>query len=190
MSFFRILVSHVDNAVSLGDRWFHTLEYNTVITKCLNLIMFLADSFQGICKQSHWTEQTGLKLLLRTSKAFSFTVTQGREGWLKIENIPRDYAPLTLLPILYLSHLSPNQVSDYLCFHPYILKWLRKNCLQKIRIHKETETYHSMSWGNKHFSCGENLSILMLSFQGASWSQFVKSFNSAQKSCIGIKTTS
>lgn len=131
MSFFRILVSHVDNAISLGDRWFHTLEYNTVITKCLNLIMFLGDSFQGICKQSHWTEQTGLKLLLRTSKAFSFTVTQGREGWLKIENIPRDYVPLTLLPILYLSHLSPNQVSDYFCFHPCILKWLRKKLSSK-----------------------------------------------------------
>lgn len=52
------LGSHVDNAVTLGDRWFYTLEYNTVITGCLNLVMFLEDSCQGISRQSHRTEQT------------------------------------------------------------------------------------------------------------------------------------
>lgn len=149
--------------------------------KYLNLIMFLGDSFQGICWQSHSTEQIDLKLLLRISKTFSFTMTQGREGWLKVENFPRNHIPFTLSSILYLSHLSPNQVPDSLTF-VFILcfKLSEKKILFKNKNpQSDWNMSHSMSWGNKHFSCGENLSILMLSFQGASWPLFVKSFNSA-----------
>lgn len=68
-------------------------------------------------------------------------MTQGREGWFKVENFPRDYIPLTLLFILYLSHLSPNQVPDSLTF-VFILcpKLIEKKFSSKTRIHKVTET--------------------------------------------------
>lgn len=83
------------------------------------------------------SKQKDLKLLLKTTEAFSFTMIQGREGWLKVKNFPGYYRSLALLSILYLSHLSSNQVPDsftfaYLSFHPYILRWLKKkNSLQK-----------------------------------------------------------
>lgn len=136
------------------------------------------------------SKQNALKLLLRTSKVFSFTMTQSRERWLKIETFPRDYVLLALLPILYLSRLSPTQVFDLLfLFSSLYPKLIENKILFKNKNpQRDWKMSHSVSWGNKHFSCGKNLSFLILSFQGAPWPQFVKRFNSTHKKIVlGLK---
>lgn len=185
------LGSHVDNAVTLGDRWFYTLEYNTVITGCLNLVMFLEDSYQGISRQSHRTEQTKRpKVASENYQSFFIHYDSGQRRVAQVKNFPGYYRSLELLSILYFSHLSSNQVPDsftfvYLCFHPYILRWLEKKKIlfKNKNPQSDWNMSHSMSWGNQHFSCGENLSILMLRFQGASWPQFVNSAHTHKKIC-------
>ena len=124
------------------------------------------------------SKQKVLKLLLKTTEAFSFTMIQGREGWLKVKNFP-GYSRSLALSFLCLSHLSSNQVPDSLFSSLYPKTIRKKNILVKNKNpQSDWNMSHSMSWGNQHFSCGENLSILMLRFQGASWPQF---FNFAHK---------
>lgn len=141
--FFRTLVSHVDNAVSFGDCWFHTSGYNSVNTKCLNLIMFFGDSFQGICWQSHSTEW------IERPKIFFWELPKLFHSlWLKAE---KDGSKLRIvLETLYLLHYylvfkhfksKPSSWFSYLCFHPYVLNWLKKKFSSKTRIHKVTETW-------------------------------------------------
>ena len=79
---------------------------------------------------------------------FSFTVTQGRGEGLKVENFPRECMPLALLPKLYVSHVSLNQVSDsFTLFSPLCPKLVGgKELSSKTRIQKETKNMsHSMS---------------------------------------------
>ena len=69
-------------------------------------------------------------------------MTQGREGWFKFVNFPGDCVPFTLLSILYLSLLSPNQVHDSLTLFSSLCPELieKKKFSSKTRIHKVTET--------------------------------------------------
>lgn len=114
--FFRTLVSHVVNAVSFGDCWFHTSEYNTVNTKCLNLITFLGDSFQGICWQSHSTEWIERPKIFSENYQSFFIHYDSRQRRM-VQSWESSWRLCTFyIIILYLSILSPNQVPDSLIF--------------------------------------------------------------------------